>query len=62
MDFAFKLFILCLAGAGFAVSYFSELFVFPQLAVWIGVLRGKLAKGRRKKRKEYKIVLERMKM
>jgi cation-transporting ATPase 13A2 len=59
MSFDFKIFILVLSVLGFALSYLSELFVFPQLAGLIGRLRAKM--GKKKKRKEYKVVLEGMK-
>jgi cation-transporting ATPase 13A2 len=59
MSFDFKIFILVLSAIGFALSYLSELFVFPQLAGLIGRVRARM--GRKKKRKEYKIVLEGMK-
>jgi cation-transporting ATPase 13A2 len=59
MSFDFKVFILVVSALGFSVSYLSELFVFPQLAGLIGRVRVKM--GRKKKRKEYKVVAEGMK-
>lgn len=61
MSWDFKMFLLGLAGAGFAVMYFSEMFVFPVLARWIGILKVKVAPGTKRKRKEYKIIAEGMK-
>jgi cation-transporting ATPase 13A2 len=60
MSLEFKMFLLGLAAAGFAVMYFSEIFVFPNLAKWIGILKVKVAPKTRKKRKEYKIIAEGM--
>jgi cation-transporting ATPase 13A2 len=60
MSWDFKMFLLGLAAAGFAVMYFSEVFVFPRLARWIGVVKVKVAPRTRKKRKEYKIIAEGM--
>lgn len=60
MSFDFKIFLLGLAAAGFAVMYFSEVFVFPNLAKWIGILKVKMAPRTKKKRKEYKIIAEEM--
>lgn len=62
MSFSYKMFILILAVASFAISYFSEMLIFPRLAALIGKAREKLSKGNRKKRKEYKLVLESMRM
>jgi cation-transporting ATPase 13A2 len=59
MSFDFKIFVLVLSGAGFAVSYFSEIFVFPRLAAVIGRVKEKV--GKKKKRKEYKLVIDGMK-
>jgi len=58
MSFDFKVFILVLSAVGFAVSYFSEIYVFPQLAGVIGRVRARM--GKKKKRKEYKLVIEGM--
>jgi len=60
MSWDFKMFLLGLAAAGFAVMYLSEVFVFPRLARWIGVVKVKVAPGTRKKRKEYKVIAEGM--
>jgi cation-transporting ATPase 13A2 len=59
MSFDFKIFILVVSAVGFATSYLSELFVFPRLAALIGQFRIKM--GRKKKRKEYKIVADGLK-
>lgn len=60
MSYDFKLFLLGLAATGFAVMYLSEIFVFPTMAKWIGILKVKIAPGTAKKRKEYKIIAEAM--
>ncbi|QDS69980.1 hypothetical protein FKW77_003032 [Venturia effusa] len=60
MSHDFKLFLLGLAAAGFAVMYLSEVFVFPALARWIGIAKVRVAPSTKKKRKEYKIVAEGM--
>ncbi|KAF2095169.1 hypothetical protein NA57DRAFT_68149 [Rhizodiscina lignyota] len=59
MDVDFKIFLLILAAVGFAISYGSEKFVFPHLAGWVGRMKVKLSKTK-KKRKEYKVILEGM--
>ena len=58
----FKLFILGIAVAGFALMYISELWLFPRMARWIGDLKTRFAPKRRRKRKEYKIIAESMRM
>jgi cation-transporting ATPase 13A2 len=60
MSFSFKIFLLLLAGASFLLSYVSEVKIFPQLAAVVGKLKEKF--GREKKRKEYKLVLESMRI
>ena len=58
MSGGFKLFILVLGIAGFAVGYLGEKITFPWLAKATGHLKKTLFK-QEKKRKEYKIILER---
>ena len=58
----FRGFIVALAAGGFAVSYASERVLLPILAKWIGLARAKLRPSHQKKRKEYKLILERMRM
>jgi cation-transporting ATPase 13A2 len=60
MSFNFKVFLLLLAFASFLLSYVSEIKIFPQLAAVVGKLKEKF--GRKKKRKDYKLVLETMRM
>jgi cation-transporting P-type ATPase 13A2 len=62
MSSGFKLFILVLALVGFAISYGSEIWVFPSLARWIGHTKERLFPKMRKKRKEYKIIAEGMRV
>jgi cation-transporting ATPase 13A3/4/5 len=53
----FKIFILVLALGGFVCMYIAERAIFPRVAKWIGKLRTRW-KGTQKKRKEYKLILE----
>jgi cation-transporting ATPase 13A2 len=61
MTVDFKLFILALAAGSFSASYIAEKQLFQPLAAAIGKLRVKLG-GEKKKRKEYKIILEGMRI
>ena len=56
----FKGIILLLGVIGFALSYVAELWIFPVLASWIGKTKERLFPKLRKKRKEYKLIAERM--
>ncbi|KAL9102913.1 MAG: hypothetical protein Q9163_002005 [Psora crenata] len=58
MPVHFKVFILILALGGLACAWVAEIRVFPWLARFVGRLYGVARSGRRKKRKEYKLVLE----
>lgn len=62
MDVGFRVFIMILGLGNFALAWVAERLLFPGLAKWIGVLKVKLGgeKGR-KKRKEYKVIMEGMK-
>lgn len=60
MSWDFKLVIFAVAVAGFGVMYTSEVWVFPRLARWIGEVRVKISPKTKKKRKEYKVILEGM--
>ncbi|KAF2422106.1 P-type ATPase-like protein [Tothia fuscella] len=60
MSFGFKIFILALALVSFGVSYVSEMAIFPRLARWVGRMKEKY--GRKKKRKEYKLWVEGMRI
>ncbi|KAF2999283.1 hypothetical protein E8E13_004058 [Curvularia kusanoi] len=63
MDTAYKFFILALGLGNFAVAYLAETLLLPGLAKWIGVVKVKVGgEGWKKKRKEYKVILEGMRM
>ncbi|KAK5257439.1 hypothetical protein LTR16_000659 [Cryomyces antarcticus] len=55
----FRVFILALAAAGFAAAFLAERLLFLRLARWIGRAKERFG-GQRKRRKEYKVVLEGM--
>lgn len=57
---SFKIFILVLGLGGFAVSYLSERQIFPHVSRIIGKVVHRF--GKPKKRKEYKIILEDMRI
>lgn len=62
MSYSFRFFLLVLSLGGFALSYVSERILLPELARFVGIARAKLRPLHRKKRKEYKIVLEGMRI
>lgn len=63
MDVPFKVFIMGLGLGNFALAYVSERYLFPGLAKWIGVLKVKIGGEKwRKKRKEYKLIAESMRI
>lgn len=63
IDVPFKVFIMALGLANFAAAYVSEHYLFPGLAKWIGVAKVKVGGAKwQKKRKEYKIIAESMRM
>ncbi|PVI07557.1 P-type ATPase-like protein [Periconia macrospinosa] len=62
MDVGFRVFLLVLGVGNFAVAYLGEKVVFPVVARWIGVAKVKLNKGVGKRRKEYKIIMEGMRV
>ena len=62
MSMSFRGFLVALAVGGFSCSYVAERVVFPKVAKWIGKTNARLRPGHQKKRKEYKIVLESMRM
>lgn len=67
MDFTdlsnnFKIFLLALGVGGFACSYASELYVFPAMAKFVGKTKEHLFPSLRKKRKEYKLIMETMRI
>jgi cation-transporting P-type ATPase 13A2 len=58
----FKLLILLLAGVGFICAWLGEQKAFPWLAKMIGITHDRIWPRRRKKRKEYKLMIERMRI
>lgn len=62
MSLDFKAFLLILAVGGFACSWIAERRVFLWLARVLGKVHAILWPHRRKKRKEYKLLLEEMRM
>lgn len=62
MSVNFEVFVLLLALGGFACAWIAERRVFLWLARLLGKLHDKLWPHRRKKRKEYKRILEDMRM
>lgn len=62
MSMSFRGFIVVLALGGFALSYLAERILLPKIAKAIGVLRARLRPEHRKKRKEYKLILEGMRI
>lgn len=67
MDFTdisnnFKIFLLALGFGGFACSYAAEIYLFPALAKFVGKTKERLFPSLRKKRKEYKLILETMRI
>jgi len=61
MSTKFRVFILVLGLGYFACSFLAEGQLFPRMAKWIGRLNQRL-RGKRKKRKEYKQILENMRI
>ena len=62
MSIEFRVFVLVLAIGGFACAWIAEQRVCMWLARLLGKLHDRLWPHRRKKRKEYKILLEGMRM
>lgn len=62
MSASFKVFLLVLGLGNFAIAYVGEKFVLPVIAKWIGLLKVKINPKWRKKRKEYKLIMEKMRM
>ena len=56
----FRIFLLVLAVGSFALAWLSEKYVFPTLAKFIGRMQGRLRPKKQKKRKEYKLLAEKM--
>lgn len=61
-SFGFKIFILCLACGGFSCALFGERTLFPKLAQYVRQTRLFLRPRWKKRRKEYKLVLEDMRI
>jgi cation-transporting ATPase 13A3/4/5 len=63
LDTPFKVFIMALGLGNFAMAYLGENMLFPGLSKWIGVAKVKFGgQGMQKKRKEYKVIQENMRM
>ncbi|KAK6349663.1 hypothetical protein TWF696_005942 [Orbilia brochopaga] len=62
MSASFKVVIVLLSAIGFVVSWFGEKKVFVQLARWIGKAKVAIRPSLRKKRKEYKVLEEEMRV
>ncbi|KAB2576964.1 ATPase P-type K/Mg/Cd/Cu/Zn/Na/Ca/Na/H-transporter [Lasiodiplodia theobromae] len=60
LSWGFKAFLLVLGFGGFAIAWCCEKYVFLGLARLIGRARERLQPGKKKKRKEYKIIAEGM--
>ena len=58
----FKAFLLGLAMLGFGCSWMGEKFVLPRLAKRIGWAKQRLRPWHRQKRKQYKVLLEQMRL
>ena len=62
LSLKFKIFILVLVAGGFACSWIAERKVFLWLARVIGKTHDRIWPHRRKKRKQYKLLHEKMRM
>ncbi|MCJ1310192.1 hypothetical protein MMC25_003853 [Agyrium rufum] len=62
MSAKFKIFILVLGLGGFACAMTAEIALFPRLSKLLKKTHDRLFPSRRKKRKEYKILAEKMRM
>ena len=62
MSVNFKIFILILALGGFACAWVAERYIFLWLAGFLGRIHDKTWPQRRKKRKQYKVLLDQMRM
>ena len=62
MSTDFDVLLLALAVAGFAVAYLAERYFFASLAKFIGKVKLKLRPAHPKKRKQYKLIAEEIKM
>ena len=62
MSMSFKIFISALGVGGFLVMFAAEKYLFPPLAKFIGKAKVRLTPNRQKKRKEYKVIQEAMRL
>lgn len=62
MSDSFRKWLIALAFGAFALSWAAETVVFPRLARIIGHARVRLQPNYRKKRREYKVLLEEMRL
>lgn len=62
MSDGFRSWLLALAFGAFALSWMAEVAVFPRLARMIGHARARLQPNYRKKRRQYKVLLEEMRL
>jgi cation-transporting ATPase 13A3/4/5 len=62
MSWDFKVILLAIAIIAFVIMYACEVWFFPRLARWIGEVNVRLRPKSRKKRKEYKVIIEGMRM
>ncbi|KAF2841422.1 hypothetical protein M501DRAFT_1000630 [Patellaria atrata CBS 101060] len=62
MSWNFKVFLVALGVGGFVCAYAAERYLFSLLARWIGKVRQRARPGVAKKRKEYKIIAEEMRI
>jgi cation-transporting P-type ATPase 13A2 len=58
MSWDFKVFLLILGFAGFAIAMLCEKYAFAQLARQIGKTKAKLFPKKQKQRKQYKVIEE----
>lgn len=56
----FRIFLIILGVSGFACAYGLEKYLFPVLAKVIGLAKLRLSGGVKRKRKAYKLVMEKM--
>ena len=62
LSIKFKIFIVVLATGGFVCAYVAERHVFAWLAKVLGKVHDSIWPHRRKRRKEYKLLLEKMRI
>lgn len=62
MSDGYRIWILAFAFGAFALSWMAEAVAFPRLARFLGHARARLQPNFRKKRRQYKVLLEEMRM